>query len=327
MKNATNNRFKMTLIVAAMLSLTACGGGGGAETSTNGSGSGSGSGATTPAPLNVTKQAVTSSLKENSSFALTFAVSGAVGNIRVTDASVASASTPVTGNAQVNGNTVTYVVNAGEAKLSNGQHTVTLQIADDSRSVTVTQPIVIENTSANARIEELTSLKASATTFSSLTEEKALFDKIGEVAKLVNPEYLPNETTLKNKFAAAIADTESQTPLNGWIVKTENTLSGYAAGSVSEDELTRIAGDITAPLNARASKANVVINELLTYTTSVVPSLPVGTVFVGDKGVGISQFEGNSALGSYIDGVWSYNTAYKFMTAITAPELNTCKAQ
>lgn len=329
MKSVTNNRFKMTLIVAAMLSLTACGGGGGggAATGTNGNGSGNGNTTPTPSPLNVTKQSVTSSLKENNNFSLTFAVTGAVGNIRVTDESVASASTPVTGSAQVNGNTVTYVVNAGEAKLSNGQHTVTLQIADDSRTVKVTQSITIENTSGAARAEDLTVLKSAASTFSSLVEEKALFDKIGEVAKLVNSEYLPNEAALKNKFATAIADTESQSPLNSWVKKAENIVSGYTSGSVSEDDLTSAAAEITAPLNARVSKANAVISELLTYTTSVIPSLPIGTVFVNNKGASISQFEGNSALGAYTDGVWSYNTAYKFMTAITAPELNTCKAQ
>lgn len=323
MKSVASNRFKMTMIVAAMVSLTACGGGGGASTGTNGNGNTT----PTPSPLNVTKQSVTSSLKENSNLSLTFAVTGAVGSIRVTDESVASASTPVTGSAQVNGNTVTYVVNAGEAKLSNGQHTVTLQIADDSRTVKVNQSITIENTSGTALAEELTNLKAAASTFSSLAEEKSLFDKFGEVAKLVNSEYLPNEAALKNKFAVAIADAESQAPLNSWVKKAENILSGYASGSVSEDELISAAAEITAPLNVRASKANAVIGELLTYTTDVIQSLPIGTVFVGNKGTDISQFEGNATLGTYTNGVWSYSTAYKFMTAITSPELNTCKAQ
>lgn len=336
MKSTTNTRFKTTLIMVAVLSLTACGGGGGgASTGTNGTGSGSGTGTgtgngnttPTPAPLNVTKQSVTSSLKENTSFSLTFAVSGAVGNIRVTDASVAAESTPVTGNSQVNGSTVTYVVNAGDAKLSGGQYAVSLLVADDSRSVKVDHVIAIENTSGATRAAELTALKAAASTYAALTEEKALFDKIGEVAKLVNPDYLPNEASLKDKFSKAITDAEGQSALTSWVAKADSALSGYAAGTTSEDVLSSVGAEVSASLNARANKANSVLGELFTYTTSVVPSLPTGKVFVGSNGATASQFEGNPALGSYAEGVWSYSSAYKFMTAITAPETNTCKAQ
>lgn len=311
-------KFQLSLIVAAMFSLTACGGGGGNTESAP---------PPPPPPLGVSKQAVTSSLKENSTSSLTFTVENAIGAVSVTDESVSAPNTPVSGSAQVSGNTVTYAVTAGDARLSNGQHTVSLTIRDGSRSVKVTQTINIDNVSGRAQQEKLVALKASAMKFSGLTEEKSLFEKMGEVAKLVNPAYLANESALKAKFTAVLPDAESQAAVDAWMSKADTALSGYASGTAAENALQDLLTEATIPLSARTAKANAVITELLAYTQSVVTSLPLGKVFIQANGARVSQFEGNPALGTYTDGVWSYSASYKFLTAITAPETTTCKAQ
>jgi len=314
MTNALETKLRVSLLSAVLFCLSACGGGGGEEVPI-------------PVALSVTKQISLDTVKENNKTTLVFIVENAKGAIRVTDESVSNPKAPATGAFQTEGNKVTYVVSASESKISNGQYLVALTLSDDNRSIKTSHTLAIENVSGSLLQSTLTSLKEASVSFASLAEEKLLFAKLEDVAKLLNQGYFAHEPAMKEKIVAALSETETRIQIDSWVNKVTNGLSSYSAGSEQEDALNDLVIEAYSVLNARTVKANQAISELLTYIQDAIPPLPLGNVFISENGQSISQFKGNTTLGAYEDGKWAYYPKYKFLAAITTPETNTCNVQ
>lgn len=317
MTNALETKLRVSLLSAVLFGLSACGGGAGDD----------GEEVSVPVALSVTKQISLDTVQENNKATLVFIVENAKGAIRVTDESVSNPKAPATGTIQTEGNKVTYVVSAAESKISNGQYLVALTLSDDNRSVKASHTLAIENVSGKLLQSKLTSLKEASVSFVSLAEEKLLFAKLEDVAKLLNQAYFAHEPAMKGKIAAALSETESRIQIDSWINKVTTALSSYSAGIEQEEVLSDLVIEANSVLNARTVKANQAISELLTYIQDAIPPLPLGNVFISDNGQSLSQFKGNTTLGAYADGKWAYYPNYKFLAAITTKETNTCNAQ
>lgn len=303
------------VLVISMLGLAACGGG---DPSSNGS---------NQPPLVIAKQSTVDNAQENSTVTLTFASTGSIGALRVTDESAPSANTPVSGSVQVSGNVITYTATVGDSKVSNGIYTVALTVTDDSRSIKVSHSFSVDNPTGRVILDRLKSTQSAVSSFAELTEEKRLADKAEQIASLVSTQYLSKEAEFKAKLTAAISEVKAQTTLKNWQDKASSIITSYGAGTVNEDALNALLSDLNAPLSNYANKYNAALTELLAQAAGVIPEIVLGKVSVSSDGRFVSQFIGNPAFGTYVDGKWVYSKSYQFLTAVTAPETIPCSVQ
>jgi hypothetical protein len=312
------NISKTLLAATIATSLAACGGGGGG-------------GSTTPKPTQTTpptpvspKLVVTvsdspGSINEKDSGVLSINISGAQGSV--------TTSTELTGSIEGVAISESLTATGGDIEISvdellnDNEMTLTLSVTDsENRTELVTQKINLVNTSATIEIEKYTQAMAAVESFSTLEPETLLFERMTQLAKMLNQGILITDSSIED-----VIDGELLAQLQTLTSEASSLLSLYASGSVDENIFSTKINEAVALADELVTPINAALNTAISSTSGFVPEINFAGVII-ESGTA-SQFIGNTNLGSYDGSGWVFSSTYSFLTDVVFADELTCNAE
>lgn len=286
----------LLLLLSAALSLTACGGGGG-ET------------ATTPPPVSVvplTADITTkpSTLSENSTAPIQVSINNAQNTPVINFTSDVAAVT-----VSANSGTYSFTLNAGEVdRATTARVTMTVTDGNDnSRKVTRSFDISIDNTSFADELVFITALTAQRARLVDATEEKRILSALSDITSLAGN---TTASALSQVSSTNSADTLDQAianiPLESYLNGTQGDAALLAAKETAMQALERHIAPYRTEINAYFSATSSLFNNTVTIANfTIVPELNTASFLIG-----------NPAFGEIREGKWIFNDAFSFLPGI-----------
>jgi len=320
-----NKVFALSLI-AASVSLAGCGGGGSDSSSasvdhppassTPSTGSGSGTPAPTPTPtptvFSVSANDQPDYIEEETSQNVSFSFSGANGDViaEIEDQTETALTVSL-----VDISSQGAIISIGVPELENnfsGNVVVTFTDSDD-QTVSNVINIPVVNTSGVTALHDYQTAAMGAGTFHNLLQERELHGRLSYIAALlgVSQDSIP-------EFPATF-DAELKADLINISNKRAEVTASYEANEITETQVLEKTADVLDLARNFSAPANASISSLIALTQGVVAEIPLGEVFLDkESGATLSQFIGNSEMGSYsTDWEWHYRNEFEFMAQLT----------
>jgi hypothetical protein len=195
----------------------------------------------------------------------------------------------------------------------------------DNRSVEETIEVMLNNTSAQEKLQQFEVLHTSIELFLPLQAEMQLLERLSALISISNKQEF-NASLIK--FDAMI-DQEIAESLRYRSTDYLTVMVDYFAGAVAEQAISIFTQDTLAIANTYSTQVNEALNNVTIASSGLLPNLYLGDVTFSESYALLSQFVGNQQLGHYSqeDGIWNYSDQYQFLATITLPNLNTCDAE
>lgn len=307
---------KSGFIALSLLVLSACGGGGG--------GSDSGTTKTTQPvsnPLGVTVGSTVSSVDESTSATVTLSYANANGAVQLSVGNY-------TGDFDAGDYTVTpdnannsITINVGDVNV-NGNLSFTVTGTDNSNSDTVNVSVSIVNTSVVSTIESLAVMTSSFESISGVSEGRKVLNRLNDLSVLTG-------VISQNTASARMQSVDSVLSQSAHAVLKERLESkDYAAlyaGGMTELEINEAMAEVKANLPLYSAQLHgLIVTAQETLGAEVIPAFPEDSFYVDLENQSVSRFWMNPDMGEVVDGKYSFNSEYAYLTAILFPESQPC---
>lgn len=306
------------LVIAATLTLAACGGGGGSDTGKNTGGNGTG---TTPTAFSVNTPQVATEVAESTSFDFNVTSKGGTGTPTYTAEVNYKDFKDGAISASVNGSNVS--VSIADLEYS-GEFTVKVTGTDGAgKTDSFTLSFDVDNTSAAPVLEALDALYESSYDIANLTVERDVLRKIAKAAFYGSDDFKQSDLDRAVKASEKETDTDYRNALLQ-AINTRLYNKDYSTNEYySETELKAMLADKQDTVAEYLSEINGKIRDVTLKAGDAVPLIELnGDLFSSDGAA--SQFVGNSAFMDVATQTWL--TEYAFLEAIIDPSTLPCNA-
>jgi hypothetical protein len=308
---------KSGLIALSLLTLSACGGGGGSD---------SGGGSTNTVqpvsvPLSITVSSAVTSLNEGTSGTVSLSYLNENGAVKLSIGNYAGDfdSSEYTVTVDNTGNSIT--INMGDVNVD-GDLSFTVTGTDNSKSDTVNVSVSVVNTSVFPAIETLTLISSSFENISQVSESRDVLERLNDLSVLMG---IISKSTASDRMQSvdSLLNLSAYTVLKDRL-ESKDYASLYANG-MTELEINEVVSDVQANLPLYSAQLHdLIVSVQESLGTELIASFPEDAFYVDIENQSVSRFWMNPAMGSIVDGKYSFNSEYAYLTAVLFPESQPC---
>lgn len=321
MKQMTRNVFLVAIAAMAAMTLTACGGGGDSGDVTPTDPTDPGGNPTTPALTITVGTQLPAKILEGSEGDYSFTVNGAQNGFSVTTTPTVTGGT-ATVRHSTDGNKVTVTINAVDIDYATAAITNIVTITDgNKRQVMQTSKTVLQNTTAEPVIAQISGSAVSIKSFAEGTQALAVVNKLSEISMLMGE---VASVDYGKEFQSAVNNSAVKAALLAWSTNGPNLVTAYSSGQIGEVALNDAMTDVLNKAQQHSQAGSQVLADVISLASGAVGNFAVTGVYVNPVNYGLSMFEGNPTLGAYQDGVWKFAAPVSFLAAIVGTDANMC---
>ena len=191
------------------------------------------------------------------------------------------------------------------------------------------QTITPINPENNAMLKKLSAAAKNIPSIIDLKQETALIARLGEISTLFAGKQPATGASIKDELVSGMRSNDAnvaRTNLEYWVMDNETFEEDYHKGKLFTSQVNMAMDLLQERLNAYALHSISHINKAVDATQGIVPVMSFLDVNVLEDGT-LSQFEGNSTMGEYVNGEWVFFDKYQFLEAIIFPETQPCNAE
>lgn len=305
---------KHSITLLLVTTLAACGGG---ESSTN----------TTqepvpaPAPLAITVNSSALVMDESTSTQVTLSYTNTDGEVNLTVDSFVSDFADEQYSVTANNTDKTITVNMGDVYID-GDLSFTVTGKDNSKTDSVNITVSVNNTSVIATLDKLTALTASFDSLSGKSETRKVLSRLNDLSLLLGVIEEPDALARIQSIDSAL-DESFYADLSS-ALKGQDHVALYEQGTdelALNEVLTTV--ELNLPLYSKQLYDLLVDTQHL-LGEQIIPPFPENSFYVDIENQSVSRFWMNPAMGEVVDGKYSFNSEYAYLTAVLFPESQPC---